>query len=79
MQSEVSEPVAEEVTAILPVCPHCGDDPAKLSTMSQLFPGGAIASICFCGNPVCRKIIAVQLVGMAKQDGPQLVKPAETV
>lgn len=72
MQDEAT--VAEQSAPILPVCPHCGDDPCKLSTMSQLFPGGAIGSICFCGNPVCRKIITVQIVGMAKQDGPALVK-----
>lgn len=70
--SEVPE-VSTELPANLPVCPHCGDDPAKLSMMSQIFPGGAIGSIIFCGNPPCRKIIAVQLVGVAKQDGPTLV------
>lgn len=65
---------------ILPVCPYCGDDPAKLTIMNQLFPGGMIGAIMFCGNPVCRKIISTQIVGMAAQQqqaparlGPQLV------
>jgi hypothetical protein len=53
----------------LPVCPHCSDDPAKLSIMTQIFPGGAIGSIFFCGNPSCRKIVSVQLVGMQKAPG----------
>lgn len=55
--------------ATLPVCPHCSDDPAKLSLMSQQFPSGMIGTIIFCGNPSCRKIISTQIVGMAQDGG----------
>lgn len=57
---------------ILPVCPFCDDDPARLSIMNQIFPGGMIGAITFCGNPKCRKIISTQIVGqMAQQDSPK--------
>lgn len=62
-----SEEISSKV--ILPACPHCGDDPAKLHLMTQRFPNGAIGTIFFCGNPPCRKIISVQLVGMERTPG----------
>lgn len=68
---------APSVPALLPVCPHCADDPARLSIMPQQFPGGMIGSIFFCGNPDCRKVISVQILGMAQPQqptGPQIVK-----
>jgi len=63
------EESTETPTVILPACPHCGDDPAKLHLMTQRFPNGAIGTIFFCGNPPCRKIISVQLVGMERTPG----------
>ena len=48
---------------MLPACPYCADDPARLSIMNQVFPGGMIGAIVFCGNPECRKIISTQIVG----------------
>jgi hypothetical protein len=62
--------LTNETVATLPVCPHCGDDPAKLSVMPQQFPGGMVGTIIFCGNNSCRKIISTQILGMQQQNGP---------
>ena len=78
---------------MLPACPYCADDPARLSIMNQIFPGGMIGAIIFCGNPACRKIISTQIVGRIEQQaanqdskpqeavvaGPQLVKSPEAL
>lgn len=64
-----SNETPEAAPVMLPVCPHCSDDPAKLSLMSQQFPSGMIGSLIYCGNPACRKIISVQIVGMAQTGG----------
>jgi hypothetical protein len=64
---EATEPIEEtQAPVMLPVCPYCGDDPAKLAMMFQKFPGGQIGSIIFCGNPSCRKMLPAQVVGMEK-------------
>lgn len=62
-------PAPEAAPVMLPVCPHCSEDPAKLSLMSQQFPSGMIGTIIFCGNPNCRKIISTQIVGMQQKEG----------
>lgn len=78
---------------MLPACPYCADDPARLSIMNQIFPGGMIGAIIFCGNPDCRKIISTQIVGRIEQQtanqdsnpqeavvsGPRLVKSPEEI
>lgn len=66
---EAPKPVA------LPACPYCGDDPAKLSVMPQAFPGGLIGTIVFCGNPDCRKIHAVQILGQVQKTQGGIVLP----
>lgn len=74
-EMEPQAPATEPAKApILPRCPHCGEDPLKLNLMSQVFPGGAIASLMFCGNLDCRKLISAQIVGMAEQPGA-IVRP----
>lgn len=65
---------------MLPACPYCADDPARLSIMNQIFPGGMIGAIIFCGNPECRKIISTQIVGrIEQQTANQDSKPQEAV
>ncbi len=59
-----TQPVPVEPPAqILPVCPHCGDDPMKLSTLPQPFPGNMVGAIFYCGNPACRKFFNAQIFG----------------
>lgn len=42
----------------VPVCPYCGDDPAKLSAVITKM-GGGLFLVIFCESPDCRKIHAV--------------------
>lgn len=61
---------------MLPVCPHCGDDPLRLTMMPQQFPKGQLGVVFFCGNPTCRKFLGAQLVGMAAPpEQGRIVKP----
>jgi len=48
----------------LPCCPYCGQKPVKLNLMFTSFPQGQIASLVYCGNPDCLKVLPVQIVGM---------------
>jgi hypothetical protein len=94
METKIEPNETAIVTPVmLPACPYCADDPARLSIMNQIFPGGMIGTIIFCGNPECRKIISTQIVGRIEQQtanqdskpqeavvaGPQLVKSPEAL
>jgi hypothetical protein len=94
METKIEPNETAIVTPVmLPACPYCADDPARLSIMNQIFPGGMIGAIIFCGNPECRKIISTQIVGRIEQQtvnqdskpqeavvaGPQLVKSPEAL
>lgn len=94
METKIEPNETAIVTPVmLPACPYCSDDPARLSIMNQIFPGGMIGAIIFCGNPECRKIISTQIVGRIEQQaanqdskpqeaavaGPQLVKSPEAL
>ena len=51
-----------ELSAKLPVCPYCGDDPVNFSVRN--YPVGAMmASAAFSGNPDCRKLFTFQILG----------------
>jgi hypothetical protein len=63
--NEQKEPVISDA---LPTCPYCGQDPAMVSTrlvMVRKFQAMAI----FCGNAACRKLFALEVVGMQPVDG----------
>ena len=50
--------------AMLPVCPHCGEDPARIQQLGVTFPAthpGAVTQgiVFFCGNSQCRKLLPV--------------------
>jgi hypothetical protein len=94
METKIEPNETAIVTPVmLPACPYCADDPARLSIMNQVFPGGMIGAIIFCGNPDCRKIISTQIIGRIDQQapnqdsnpqdaavaGPQLVKSPEAL
>lgn len=81
METKIEPNETAIVTPVmLPACPYCSDDPARLSIMNQIFPGGMIGAIIFCGNPECRKIISTQIVGRIEQQAPnQDSKPQEAV
>jgi hypothetical protein len=65
--------VAEPIPAPdLPICPWCLEDPARVS-MLQLPIGPTLNMLYFCGNPDCRKILAISFVGMPQ---PQIVVPS---
>ena len=52
METKIEPNETAIVTPVmLPACPYCADDPARLSIMNQIFPGGMIGTIIFCGNP----------------------------
>ncbi len=57
------EPVTPMTEDQLPVCPHCLATPQKFSTVPLRFKA-ARCQIIFCGNPKCRKTIAVQITEM---------------
>lgn len=80
--AEINEAPATEqpqpaLQPVLPVCPHCGADPVKLTLMFQPFPGGQIASLVFCGD--CRKLLPAQIVAMANEQQSRIVKPRPRV
>lgn len=70
-QPEAAQQYQEpQLTQQLPICPHCGDDPVKLTLMFQKFPKGQIASIISCTS--CRRLLSVQIVGVEQSP---IVKP----
>lgn len=75
-QVEQATPTEAPAKPILPRCPHCGADPLTITMMSQLFPKGQIASLMFCGNLDCRKLLTAQIVGMIDQPGT-IVRPGQ--
>lgn len=66
-------PEEAKIAQALPKCPHCGDDPVKLTLMFQQFPKGQIASIISCGK--CRALFSAQIVGMNPAQEDRIVKP----
>lgn len=56
-----------------PVCPYCLADPAMISLRGPIVLGNLVGVIIFCGNPDCRKIWTIDIVG--KQEQP-LVEPS---
>jgi hypothetical protein len=62
----------EEFPQMFPICPYCGTDPATIaSTPFQLGPLTFLAL--FCSTRMCRKILALQVVGA--QEPPRIVMP----
>jgi hypothetical protein len=47
----------------LPVCPYCEQDPADMRSI-PLGMGPLKCLVVYCSNPACRKIFAVQVLGM---------------
>lgn len=43
---------------LMPVCPHCGQDPAKIAAILTRL-GGMLMIVSFCENNSCRKVFAV--------------------
>ncbi len=53
--------------AVLPVCPHCGQDPANFSTAIVKINGGQVtAAAVYCANAACRKLHSVQIMDIDK-------------
>lgn len=64
---------------ILPVCPHCGDDPFQPAEVPIDFGGGFKGRVFFCGNKACRKTINVQiLTGKASKPTEPDAPPGRT-
>jgi hypothetical protein len=62
---------AEVPRQLLPICPHCGIDPARFAC-TPIKMGSMIAMVFFCANPGCRKIFTAQITGV---DQSPLVGP----
>ena len=56
----------------LPVCPHCGQDPANVCCRGPFANGTMSFIIFFCGNPECRKIWNCAVLEITAQ---RVVKP----
>jgi hypothetical protein len=59
----------------LPVCPHCGSDPVRFSQAMVKMNDAITSSVIYCANPACRKLLAMQIVGI---DAP-MVAPASSL
>lgn len=68
-ESELVE--QQEKIEPLPVCPHCGQDPASV-TIRQFMLGNAKTALLFCGNPECRTILTVQVLAFEQ---PRVLAP----
>lgn len=49
-------------TELYPVCPFCGDDPARIMSRGPIAIKVFFVEIVYCGNPDCRKILGVHSV-----------------
>lgn len=57
----------------LPVCPHCGADPARFSQALVKLNEHVTAVAIYCSQPTCRKLHTVQIMSV---DAPQVVPAA---
>ena len=46
-----------------PVCPYCLQDPARISGRGPIALAHLYVWIVYCGNPDCRKVWTVEVVG----------------
>jgi len=69
----------ERFGELLPVCPGCGQDPARVCSapFEMTFTNGHRLGLLtlFCANPACRKIFTIFPVGMAEPEPSRLVVP----
>ena len=61
---------------MLPVCPYCGEDPAPIIPAFTQIEEARIA-VWVCGNPLCRKIHSVQMLGLIQPQQPKIVLPSK--
>jgi hypothetical protein len=54
---------------LVPKCPHCGTQPARVNTANTSFQSGLIAMVLFCSD--CEKIHTIVPIGQAQ---PQIVR-----
>lgn len=64
---------ASIVPANDPVCPHCGLDPAAVSTRGPIQISNMQCVVIYCANPNCRKIHAFQILAVQQ---PQIMPGA---
>lgn len=77
LNEEVYESIRKEERDALPVCPHCGQDPAGFTVRGPLAVGPFHALVIYCANPKCRKIHTLQVVtaDRPRGGGTRIVKP----
>jgi hypothetical protein len=59
---------------MLPICPYCGIDPARIASL-PLMMGPMSVVVMYCASPECRKVLAVQVVGVNEIQEPRIVVP----
>jgi len=58
-EDELIEPPRSDA----PICPHCLEDPARIRTLMAGI-GELQSAVFFCGNPECRRILTISVVGI---------------
>lgn len=66
--SQAAQQQQDYARPVLPVCPHCGADPAGIASAPLQIRPGVVAIALFCANLKCRKMHAVQI--MAVEQSP---------
>lgn len=71
--SDPSSPlVMQAPVSDAPICPHCAQDPALVASRGPILVGNLYTMVLYCGNPKCRKIWTVAVIGTEQ---PKIVKP----
>lgn len=75
MSEKAAKTARQNQRNALPVCPHCGADPARFS-LREVRIGNYQAAMLFCADLDCRKVYSVDVLGVVQpQQQPRIARP----